>query len=72
MCKDVYNMCEIDLMKNIIPRYHDESYLNKWVQLNLDKVAPPIKLISYKKFEKDKPFAVIETIKKDRTTKWRL
>ena len=69
MCKDVYNMCEIDLMKNIIPRYHDESYLNKWVQLNLDKVAPPIKLISYKKFEKDKPFAVIETIKKYRTTK---
>lgn len=72
MCKDVSKMCEIDLEKNIIPQWHDESYLNKWVQLHLDKVTLPIKLISYQCFECDKPFALIETIKKDRRTEWRL
>ena len=66
MCKDVSKMCEIDLKNNIIPQWHDESYLNKWVQLNLDKVVPPIQLISYQSFDKEKPFALIETIKKDK------
>lgn len=72
MCKDISKMCEIDLSKNIIPQYHDESYLNKWVQLHLDKVTPPVKLISYQSFDTEKPFAIIETIKKDRRTTWRL
>lgn len=72
MCKDVSEMCEIDLKNNIIPQFHDESYLNKWVQSNLDKVAPLVQLISYKSFDVQKPFALIETIKKDRKTEWRL
>ena len=30
MCKEVCDMVEIDLKSNIIPQWHDESYLNKW------------------------------------------
>jgi len=30
MCKEVNEMIAIDLCNNIIPRYHDETYLNKY------------------------------------------
>lgn len=66
MCEDVSNMTESDLKNNIIPYWHDESYLNKWRLDNLDKVHEPNKLISYGQFANNIPFAIIETIKKDR------
>ena len=68
MCEDVSRMVEIDLRGNIIPQWHDESYLNKWRVMNKDLVAIPKKIISYCYFSPDKPFAVIETIEKDRRT----
>ncbi len=34
MCEDIDKMVKIDLKNNIIPVWHDESYLNKWVLLN--------------------------------------
>lgn len=33
-CKDICQMLEIDLAKGIIPTWHDESYLNKWLYCN--------------------------------------
>lgn len=66
MCEDISNMVECDLKNNVIPQWHDESYLNKWCVENEYLVAPKTKLFSYQKFENDKPFAIIETIIKDR------
>lgn len=66
MCEDVSYMVERDLLANIIPQWHDESYLNKWCVDNPALVAPKRKLFSYRDFTEDKPFAIIETIKKDR------
>jgi len=34
MCKEVNEMINIDLCNNIIPRYHDETYLNKYNYLH--------------------------------------
>lgn len=66
MCEDVSNMVEIDLKNNIIPQWHDESYLNKWCVENEHLVAPKRKLIAYQEFNIDYPFSIIETILKDR------
>lgn len=30
-CADIYEMIKVDLQKGIIPIWHDESYLNKWM-----------------------------------------
>lgn len=68
MCEEVNEMVEIDLNKNIIPQWHDESYLNKWRLQNKTLVIPPKKIISYERFVWNKPFAIIETIEKDRRT----
>ena len=68
MCEEVSDMVEKDLKRNIIPQWHDESYLNKWRLQNKNLVIPPKKIISYKQFIWDKPFAIIETIEKDRRT----
>lgn len=69
MCKDVTAMVEKDLLCNIIPQWHDESYLNKWCVENKHLVEDKKWLISYQCFKDDKPFAVIETIEKDRRKK---
>ena len=37
MCRDISNWIEDDLKRGIIPRWHDESYLNKWQVLNQTK-----------------------------------
>ena len=37
MCKDVSEWVESDLKRCIIPRWHDESYLNKWKTLHEDQ-----------------------------------
>jgi hypothetical protein len=37
MCEDISKWVEWDLIKGIIPRWHDETYLNKWFYLNKDK-----------------------------------
>lgn len=66
MCTDVTSMAESDLKKNIIPQWHDESYLNRWCIDNPGLVAPKKKLIYYQGFNSDFPFSIIETIKKDR------
>lgn len=36
MCEDISKWVEIDLRNNIIPKWHDETYLNKWCVLNKD------------------------------------
>lgn len=66
MCKDVSWMVEEDLKKNIIPQWHDESYLNRWCVSNSDLVTPKKRLFSYQEFSPEYPFAIIETIPKDR------
>jgi hypothetical protein len=71
MCNDVSKMVEEDLKKNIIPQWHDESYLNKWCVLNKDKVNKQ-RFVSYQKYTPGQSIAIIETIKKDRKTTWRL
>lgn len=68
MCKDVCAMMEKDLLRNIIPQWHDESYLNKWCVENEELVVKQ-HLISYQQFNSSRPFAIIETIQKDRRTK---
>jgi hypothetical protein len=37
MCEDVSKWTESDLKRFIIPKWHDESYLNKWQTMNSDK-----------------------------------
>ena len=37
MCESVSKWVENDLKRCIIPKWHDESYLNKWHTLNLEK-----------------------------------
>lgn len=66
MCESVSKMVEIDLRRNIIPQWHDESYLNKWRLLHKDLVAPLKKLIGCDRFEYDKPLAVCKTINKNK------
>lgn len=34
MCEDVGKWVEDDLKRGVIPKWHDESYLNKWVTMN--------------------------------------
>ena len=45
MCEDVNNMLDIDLKNNIIPRWHDETYLNKWCFTHKDLAQTNIRLI---------------------------
>lgn len=71
MCEDVCNMCEADLKENIIPNYHDESYLNRYIYVRSKEygsksiVYPPRKLI-HPSFDYKYPFALIDTFIKDR------
>ena len=37
MCESVSKWVESDLKRCVIPKWHDESYLNKWHTLNLEK-----------------------------------
>lgn len=37
MCEDVSKWTESDLKRGVIPKWHDESYLNKWQTMNSDK-----------------------------------
>lgn len=67
MCNDVSKMVEEDLKKNVIPQWHDESYLNKWCVLNKDKVNKK-RFVSYQKYTPGQSIAIIETIEKDRRT----
>ena len=68
MCENILTMCEEDLKKNILPNFHDESYLNKWIndnQYNANIIYPPKKLL-HPEFDDRYPFALINTFIKDR------
>lgn len=65
MCKDVYEMCENDLLNNIIPQWHDESYLNKWCVENKELVNKQ-RFMSHEEFNSSCMVAIISTINKDR------
>ena len=65
MCKEVSEMCEIDLKKNIIPQWHDESYLNKWCTNN-EQLVNRQRYMSHDNFVNNCIVGIIETIKKDR------
>lgn len=67
MCEDVSIMVENSLKRNIIPKWHDETLLNEWVKENQNMVNKS-QLVSYNSFVQDVPFAIIETIEKDRRT----
>ena len=69
MCEDVCDMVEKDLYKNIIPQWHDESYLNKWCVENQSLVVKNKKLIAHTRFDDNIPFAIIYTIYKDKWIK---
>lgn len=72
MCENVLTMCEEDLKRNIIPNFHDESYLNKWIndnQENNEIIYPPKKLL-HPEFDDRYPFALINTFIKDRYVKY--
>ena len=64
-------MRDKDLLKNIIPQWHDESYANKWCILKPHLISSKLKLISYQCFDTNYPFAIIDTIEKDRRTEKR-
>lgn len=65
MCNDINDMINTDLKINVIPKYHDESYLNKWVLLNNEKVAKPKRLVSnYKICYKNIPFKLVNVLNK--------
>lgn len=67
MCEDISLMVEKDLKKNIIPQWHDESYLNKWRILNNNLVSYQLKkLFAHNVFEKDKLLSCFNTIDKCR------
>lgn len=74
MCDDVSKMVEADLLNNLIPSFHDESYLNKWRLDNPDLIVSPIKkLVSHNNAYTNIPFVYISNlILKDRYTKTRL
>lgn len=65
MCEDVVKMTEYDLRNNIIPKWHDESYINKWTLTNSDLVIKK-QFMTHKKFSNECPTCIIETIKKPR------
>jgi hypothetical protein len=71
MCMDVCRMTENDLAKNIIPKWHDESYLNKWCEDNPHLVNKD-DFIKYAEFHPLYPVSIIETILKDRRTDKRI
>lgn len=67
MCEDVVDMLEKDLSKNLIPQWHDESYLNKWCVENPLLVVKNKKLIANVIFDANFPFVVVPTnINKDK------
>ena len=68
MCEDVSIKVENCLLTNFIPEFHDETLLNEWVKENQDIVNKPQQLMSHNSFVQDVPFAIIETIEKDRRT----
>lgn len=55
MCRDVSCWVEDDLKRGVIPKWHDESYLNKWVFMNksqckIIKAWDHINLVRHKNF----------------------
>ena len=49
-CIEIYEMIQKDLEKNIIPTWHDESYLNKWLYCNywMKENKPDYNIVSLK------------------------
>ncbi len=70
MCREVELMVEKDLANNIIPQWHDESYLNKWCVDHEDLVNKQ-RFGSYWNFKSKQSVAIINSFKKDRQTKVR-
>ena len=68
MCQNISKMCEKDLKKNIIPQFHDESYLNKWCTDN-EHLIKRDRFISYHKFKNDCIVGIFNTFLKDRDIK---
>lgn len=64
MCEYVSKMCEIDLKNNIIPQWHDESYLNKWC-INNEHLTNKDRFMSLG-FQDNCIVGLCDTIKKDR------
>ena len=44
-CEMVVKMLKTDLLHNIIPKWHDESYLNKYLYTNFSRVGKDIEII---------------------------
>lgn len=55
MCEDVSKWVESDLKRGVIPKWHDESYLNKWVFMNKSQ-CKMIKAWDYINLRHDKKF----------------
>lgn len=65
MCEDVCKWVKEDLAYNIIPAWHDQSYLNKWCIENPDLFNDEELLLFNYKSSKC-PWTKLETFKKDR------
>jgi hypothetical protein len=65
MCNDIATSVEIDLRKNIIPLYHDETYLNKWVDTHPDLIHRG-KFLSNGYFDDNIPFSLVQSFIKNR------
>lgn len=67
-CIDIDNWLKEDLKNNIIPKWHDESYLNKWC-LVYHNLVHKGRFMNYLYFREDVPTCIMETIKKPRNEK---
>lgn len=65
MCNSVYEMLQIDLSHNIIPKWHDQSYLYKWCCDHKDLVSNNCFSL-YPRFKTNIPIARIKSFIKDR------
>lgn len=62
MCIDINNYIEMDLRKQIIPKWHDESYLNKWALEHKELCTKNVLMTLQRSLTKDVPIYITPKI----------